>query len=241
MKKQIILSVLSLIIIVFQSFGQINPFKQDYLSVDKQLIKLLDGSIQKENGKCASALAAAQKSWNETQLLELSDAICNILQESHRCKIIDNFEIISLLIKSKDYDRIKTYTLNTIQEVQELRSLNRIKQYPLNYLLDAYLIYEEIHLCVHDQMFGLREWFEFEDLILDLKKKLELYKAVEFRYLHFHYSFLEKKRHNDSLQKVLDCFSEFNSSLESGYTKDFELPCDQLGDSLISLMLLYSK
>jgi len=227
------------------TFSQLNLSAQSnnnaFTEVDKALIKLHQSAINKDFKSCRDYIGIAEDHWildrqNLTQVYT-----CNPKEDLSICNIDGLFSILSMSMDVGDYVELKNYTETLIFELSSLRHETTKIEYPLDVLWRMYQEYYQMHIAIHDQMFDLKEWFEFEDMINAIAKQMEIYTSLEEKQITKLFPNIKIEDHNSHVDKMGDCFLYFLSSLESGYQDDFEWPCDELGTSIYNLILLYSQ
>ena len=127
-----------------------------------------------------------------------------------------------------------------LYEFKNARSLNQITNYPLDDLLSMAEAYEDIEITVYDQMFDLQCWFEFEDMINSYIESWERYKAYKIQYIKSYFTHIDPVKHQLLKDEISECTLAFTDALVSGYQTDFQLPCDELGQSINKLLIHYS-
>lgn len=228
-----LLSLISVVSVMSQSVS--NQFSQ----VDRALIDLYDQSQNKNYDLAKVALSNAEQQWVIDSELFVNDFTCSPIDDLGFCKVDRLFDIGDMVLEGKNYEMLTKYCMEIINELQVLRSAKYEEAYPLSDLWSVYAQYQEIRETVYDKMFGLREWFEFEDMVGDVAIRLEYYDQHNISYIKEFFPHIEKQAHLESRDKVSDCFLDFLYSLESGYRPDFEWPCDEFGQAIYDLILLY--
>ncbi|NNF21492.1 MAG: hypothetical protein HKN67_06095 [Saprospiraceae bacterium] len=141
----------------------------------------------------------------------------------------------------KDYEQLKSYAYHFLWEFRSIRQCSFLETYPLDLLFNAYDLYTEIHYTIHDEMFGLREWTDFEDLVNDFICEYEAYDLIHDEEIMESFSGMDFTSHQNSKDKVANCLHNLLMSFESGYQRDFTLPCDELGHALLEMFDNYGK
>lgn len=135
----------------------------------------------------------------------------------------------------------KVYLFKILNSFSEIRDWNCNESYPLDIVLNLLRNYDEFHVIIHDPLFDLREWKEFEFSIAHFQSTLELYENIEPEVIHSFNYHLDIDVHRLQIEKIKSCLADLKLATESGYQKTFEMPCDNLGNSLEELLMLYSK
>lgn len=219
--------------------GESQSVSIQFSKVDRALIDLYDQAKNKNYSLAKVALQNAQDQWIVDSQIFSNDFICSPLDDIGLCKIDRLFDVEGIVLDAKNFDMLAKYSLEIIEELQVLRSAKYNTAYPLTHLWSVYTQYQELNDTVHDSMFGLREWFEFEDMVSNIAIRLEYYDENDISYINKFFPHIDNKQHIESRDKVSECFVDFLYSLESGYRPDFEWPCDELGKAIYELILLY--
>jgi len=238
---------LSIIIIsvglLLQAIPSYSNCDKSYPKLDKALISLWHSSKTSDHEGAKNAIDQIDREWSliVTDLYKYLNPFVNIDQFN---KDMDYF-IISMKISlyEEDYADLAIYSMKMLYQFKALREHQKnasVEAYPLDHLLNMIATYKEIDETVHDQMFGLKYWFEFEDLVAKLKQEWQVYDELSHTQITACFPFMSKGYHLLGKSKVKDCLSYFLASLESGYRTDFAMPCDELGGALRELLVLYS-
>lgn len=171
---------------------------------------------------------------------QVCDNLYNFPEESIYC-IEELLLLIRVNAERNRIDLIKPQALDLLKELRALRERTVSYQYPLDVLVYTYETIAEIDYTVHDLLFGLREWFEFNDLLNNLNRDWKTYRAYSFSDLVFYNSGLEKESHEAACVKFELCQAVFMSSLESGYQSDFMLPCNEMKLAIEELFMQYTR
>jgi len=220
-----------------------------YAQTNKILIGKIDASIIKLNNAAKSnnakssqiAIKELDSIWARNKYIILDKYHCSPFEEISACTMDGTIAILYMYHDSQDYTAIKKASERLVYVFQDIKENKKMEQDPVDLLWDTYLQYEEIHITVHDKMFGLREWFEFEGMVNGLSEELNIYNSLDFSKVQEYFPNILREKHDNQLEKVNNCFLNFVQSLESGYNDDFEWPCDELGKALYDLLLLYGK
>ncbi len=211
----------------------------NFYKVDKALISVHRYATEHNYQLTKESIKSAEDQWNvERSKLEAGHE-CSAVDQLSICNVDGLFSILSMQLDHNSYKALKSYLMELIMELRDLRESTNIKSYPIDHLWTAYQEYQEMHHTVHDQMFGLREWFEFEDMVNGVGESLDAYSMLDDSTFRINYPEIDIPKHTLMKDKVNECFLNFIYSLDSGYTPDFEWPCDELGTALYDLILLY--
>ncbi len=231
----------AIIIAIITTFSGFSQQSNNYAQVESALLNLYFAADAEDYSKANSALKTSAKLWEATLSLKSDDQVCNILRQTHTCAIDGYFSVLRIALDSKNFDLVQLYSSKIITELSKSRSVESSQIYPLDIAWNAYQSYLSVHETVHDQMFGLREWFEFEDMVHTLSADLQYYNNFKLTDIQTYFPHIDAKAHNEALVAVNSCFYEFLLSLESGYTEEFEWPCYELGEALVKLLELYKN
>jgi len=140
---------------------------------------------------------------------------------------------------SEDFKLMKEYAFKALWYSRYLRRSEKIDDYPLDVLWNVHFEYNELHHIIHDQMFGLREWSEFSDMVSDFSDLWVDYKSIPIYDLHKYFPDIDLDEHEEVKKNITICLSKLMDSMKSGYQPDYEIPCDDLGLALDELFTLY--
>jgi len=233
--------ILNTLLLLALSAGAI--ISQDHLAnfyeVDRALISIHRYVTESNYQLTKESIQSAENIWNIERSKLDSSHECSAVEQLNLCNIDGLFAILSMQLERNSYPALDNYLMELVAELRDLRLSTGIETYPIDHLWMAYGHYQEVHLTVHDQMFGLREWFEFEDMVNGVGESLDAYSMLDDSTFHINYPEIDIKKHTEMKDKLNECFLNFIYSLDSGYTPDFEWPCDELGLALYDLILLY--
>lgn len=147
---------------------------------------------------------------------------------------------MSRYIQTYDYKRMKYVAIELLFENYSLRECLTYTQYPLDDLLLLSQSYSDVNFTVRDPMMDLLEWNEFMGLVDRMVEKWNTYDCRSMEYIQDFFPSIPAKEHQLLKDKANDCLTEFLDSLNSGYSSDFEIPCDDLGNAFSDLMKIYA-
>lgn len=209
--------------------------------IDKAIINLFHASQNEDYKSSLAALKTLDTVWSNDKFKILDNYQCSPYQEVQAC-VVDGF--VALLyteIDLKDFVSVNNYTRELRSVFLQLKESQELTGDPVDILWEMYFHHQDVHETVHDLMFGLREWFEFEDMVKGFSDDINLYNALSEKEIQAYFPSLDVIVHADKLEKLNNCFLNFLLSLESGYRTDFEWPCDELGMALYEMILLYGN
>lgn len=197
--------------------------------------------FEKGRGNLPAGLKQIENEWDSVRK-ELKERKLQHINIDDFILLIDE-EVVSLRFFNDMYmkDFASMISYNILLDFKTLREHSDPIQYSLDRLLDTYNLFHEIEGTVNDQMFGLLEWFEFEDLMCGLKTHIEEYNEISINEIQKHFPSINNAEHFQSKQRVLECFSELQRSLNTGFIPDFKIPCNDLKQSLEELFNLYKN
>lgn len=140
-----------------------------------------------------------------------------------------------LMAQSK-YTKAREEAYVLLSQFREVRQCFTQDDYILDYILDAFDGYIEVHKIIHDEMMGLYEWREFVWFVDKLKisvADLETHLTLS-RVEPYHNTLIP------SIDKLKGCLNTLDESLGDAYRPDFELPCNELGTSFKELIRAYN-
>jgi len=212
-----------------------------YQEMDRQLLSLWKSAKTENYKMCIAYLNKVEHEWN-TILPKVKDlAVSNIDTEEFAKDVQLEIASMHISLKRKTCKRIEVSCLELLQSFSNLRESAGVEGYPIDDLLSINTYYNDIHYAVHDKMMGLLYWFEFQDLVDNFIDKWHAYDCIPPSEIQNQFDNINLSQHADLKVKLNSCLDEFIDSLESGYTPDFEIPCDDLGVAIRELMWLYAE
>ena len=112
---------------------------------------------------------------------------------------------------------------------------------PKNLAKTLQLMYNDLHETIHDPLFSLKTWAEFQNDVDILVQTWEAYKCLNEQEVLNANPKVNLELHRTVLVEIESCLNDFINSLDSGYQPDFEVPCDTLGRSINALTQMYEK
>ena len=224
-----------LVLISNISFGQ--DLKLFFPEMDATLINLWQGNPNGIN-------IDKQVTFLNTEWVIASEVICQSLDshlDENHLNIKEQLTLLTAEADRKRINQVQRIALDILKEFRTLREKQVSFIYPLDYLLSTYDAVLEIDYTVHDLMFGLRYWFEFQDLLNDLECKWNSYRSISSIELLFYNQTLNLEQHEENCTKFENCMEDFLASLDSGYQPDFKAPCSDMKEALIDLIANYSR
>lgn len=212
-----------------------------YPSLDKSLLNVWLACEDNDKNAISTALDRTEKVWNNMKG-QLSREKVEHFDMNLVSKDLDQLmKLMRNTYEKKDYEQLKSYAYHFLWEFRSIRQCSFLETYPLDLLFNAYDLYTEIHYTIHDEMFGLREWTDFEDLVNDFICEYEAYDLIHEEEILESFSGMNLENHQSSKDKLANCLHNLLLSFESGYQKDFSLPCDELGSAIMDMFENYAK
>lgn len=218
------------------------PLEQSvYPETDKTIIVLWKAALEKDKTICQSAIKQLSNKWIKTSapIKELKSDTFNT--EEFMAGIKDIILSIQSYINTDNYTMVEDLSYQLLLDFNSMRNCIGINNYALDDLLNMYDTYNEIHYTVHDPMLGLRNWFEFQDLIDDFIESWDSYLCTQDKEIKTYFTGINLETHTLLKQKLNTCLDNFIQSLDSGYRTDFEIPCDIMGEAVRELIWLYAE
>ena len=223
------------------SFNYLPIEKLVYPEIDKNLIMLWEAAIEKDKSRCQTALNQLSNNWIEALPLIKEIKSENFNTDEFIAAFEDILPIIQSNLDTHNYTRVEELAYQLLMNFSSMRSCIGIKNYAIDNLLYMYTTYSEIHYTVHDPMLGLRNWFEFQDLINDFIEYWDSYLCTQDQEIQTYFTSLNMEMHTQLKQKLNSCLENFIQSLDSGYRIDFKIPCDEMGEAIKELISLYTE
>lgn len=215
-----------------------------YPKLDQGLISLWHHSKANDYEGAKHALEHIDREWAlmVPQLYKYLNPTVNIGQFNRE---MDYFIVsMEIALYERDYIELAKFSKKMLYQFKYFREHHKDftrTTYPLDHILNMIEYYNEIDETVHDQMFGLKYWFEFEDMVKTFQSEWNTYDAIGTTEIGKCFPFITEVEHGMAKAKIEECLSYFLDSLESGYRTDFEIPCNELGDALYDLMIMYGN
>jgi len=211
-----------------------------YPSLDRALISLWKSAHERDMQNSIASLSSVLHEWNSAK---------NSLVQSNESKI-DTKEFVNeieymmkglrIYTDNGDLTHLEQITYQLLWDFSLMRDCIGIENYPIDRLLHMHITYNEIHYTVHDEMMGLRYWFEFQDIVDEFIEHWEGYDCMGINEIQSYFDNVNPTIHKDLKQTLNTCLENFIESMDSGYRTDFELPCDEMGNAVRELIWLYS-
>lgn len=229
--------ILNILLVLFVVRGSAERLV--YPELDKGLIALWENANKGDSKGSQATMQIVLTNWASVKpdILKINDAHFN---NSHFVK--DTETILSMMqnmLKKGGYSRLEDFVYQLLWDFSSMRNCIGIDDYPLDQLLITHLTYNEIHYTVHDEMMGLRYWFEFQEIVNDFVENWDQYDCIQTEEVQKYFPHVREKYHQVVKDKLNHCLSNFIKSLESAYRNDFEIPCDEMGDAIQELIFLY--
>ncbi len=216
------------------------PTVTEFPDIDRSLIRLWTGSFDPLYEDCIEEIKYLKETWEYTKCVLPERPSEHFLFDEFLVDVDYYIETIQSACAQSKKLNVRKYSYHLLHEFRNMRECTGRRIYILDEYIELYDVYEELHETIYDPMFGLLEWFEFKGLVEGFREKLDRINAFEED------ENLEMKLYRNSdeykfyLGNLESCFLNFEQSLESGYQSDFELPCDELGQSMRAIILGYS-
>ena len=241
--KSTILSIISITFLLPATVSYSNC-DANYSKLDQALIGLWHHSMACDHDGAKHALDHIVKEWNlmVPELYKYLNPTVNL--EQFNRDMVNFIVSMKISLDERDYIDLGKFSKKMLYQFKYFREHHTdftSTSYPLYYILNMVEYYSEIGETVHDQMFGLKYWFEFEDIVNAFQSEWKAFDSKSTAEIKKCFPFITNIEHNSAKEKVEKCLSYFLASLESGYRSDFEIPCDELGGALYELMVLYGN
>lgn len=222
----------------FQTTEAQDPLSK-YALLDQSLIALWNYAHTQNGEKCIE-LANEIDEQLKTLYSNL-DRTNSHQKENKKYKTYTAKVILVLLHQAdkKNFKNIKFFAIELLYENYSLRDCFEQKGYPLDAMMLLSESYTKVHKTVEDPMMDLLEWFEFSKQVNEMVDRWEKYNCIPNATIQKYFPHISGIQHQLQKEKANNCLNDFLGSLESGYRKDFILPCEDLGDALSTLMKLY--
>lgn len=212
-----------------------------YPSLDRELITLWKSAHERDLQNSITSLKGVLHEWTiaKASLMRSKDS------KIDRKQFIDETEYmikgLRIYVDNGDLTHLEQITYQMLWDFSLMRDCIGIDDYPIDRLLHMHITHNEIHYTVHDEMMGLRYWFEFQDIVNDFIAHWDEYDCMGIEEIQKYFKNIDPIFHKDLKQTLHTCLAEFIKSMESGYRTDFEIPCDKMGNAIRELIWLYSK
>jgi len=237
MKTLQIIILVSVLLLEFTVFKQ----KEVFPSFDSKLIALWQSAYHQDVDKSIASIKELQAEW-KTIKKDVAQIRYSQFNNSEFIETIDNsIQTLEKFSSQKKVLGLEEFTYLILWEFRAMRNCVEIEDYPIDNLLEVHDVYNEVHYTVHDQMMGLLHWFEFQEIVDNLVENWDRYDCLSTDQIKANFGNIDLKKHEVLKSEVNYCLNDFIKSLESGYTPDFEIPCDEMGNAMRELIWLYGQ
>ncbi len=153
-----------------------------------------------------------------------------IQSQEHRLQVIKS------LLWGKKVQAAQKECWILLNEFRDIRQCFTQDDYLLDNMLETYHSYQRVHEIVHDQMMGLYEWTEFIWFVDQLRCDAEMLDYKMSKHKDYQATVLVQ-----TMDKVNDCLFRLNEAIETAFQSNFELPCDETGKALETMLHQFSK
>lgn len=178
-------------------------------------------------------------SWKElSQITNHTDEVTH-----HTC--LYRYEIENLLIELGDnkdqlrYSEINRTTHSIFYTLANLRQCKGEYLYHLDLLWNSYVQFIEINTAVNDVMFNKLEWFEFMDIVNCLEESWNDFKDLGPEIIVFQCPTVPIDVLSQKMNQFDNCFEVFKRAFNGSYYSEFIEPCDDMGQALLDMILLF--
>jgi len=231
--------IFTILILLFNNSG----VTQDYIrpDIDSALLRLLESAHKESKSECNLRFTETKKIlsdfYNEVRTNKSGQFDFKQFA-SYNSTVV---KVLERYVKKSDFEKIKFFVAELLYEQYSMRSCFSSEAYPLDGLLTLSQSYKAVKTVVKDPMMDLLEWYEFIDLINTMVDDWQAYDCIDFSIIQKHFPNISESQHSLLKEKSNECLSTFLKSLESGYRLDFEIPCEEFGESIHSILFMYSK
>ena len=209
--------------------------------LDKSLVDIWLGSEAAQPELLRKQFTSVQNEWLAAKAVLLNKQVDHVNIPEFISRVESYLVSLELCIEQNNYSCIKSIAYHLIYEFRSLRQCMFKTEYSFDLLWEAIDGYLRVEKTIHDRMFDLKEWFEFEDDVNDFICKWEYYDLQHIQSIQKHFPGINKAEHNELKERVNSCIFTLLKSFESGFQSDFELPCDELGQAYKDLLAIYAK
>lgn len=212
-----------------------------YPSLDQSLIALWKASYSQDLTSYQPEIDKIILEWERVEPEVLNVDIINFNADYFVSNINMLIYNLQFFEESGYIHELSETAYNILWEFNHMRDCLNLHSYSLDKLLNAHLFYNEVHYTVHDDMLGLRYWFEFLEIVEDFIKYWEIYDCTPIEKIQIHFNNIDANIHSNQKTRINKCLTSFLESMESGNRLDFEMPCDDMGNALMELIWSYTE
>ena len=177
--------------------------------IDAAIIKLHFAAKSQDYKATMVSVNALDSVWSANKFKILDKYNCTAREEMNACRMDGTIATIQMYFEDRDYIPIKKGSEELSSIFKDIKQKEILESDPVDLLWNMYMHYEEVHRTVHDNMFGLREWFEFEDLVQVLARDIDLYNGIEFSAMQKYFPYLNRVENENQVEKLNNCFLYF--------------------------------
>ena len=224
------------LVLAIPVFGQQhNQFT--FPELDGHVVSVWSAAYRGNTSVLEQSLAATNEAWDLVSEQIITLHISHFAGASFVNEQSALLQELQRAVEIDDYDDLAFLAYEFLTGFREVRSYFTSDLYPLDELLAAFDLYQELHYAVDDPLLGLYDWKEFVRLFTTFKEQFEHYHRLARPGFHGEDEVLFKLMS----QRVRDCSAEFEQSLKTAMQNEFVSPCDDTHDALIDLIELYAK
>jgi len=218
----------------------IDSQQEVYPSLDRKLISLWESASKNDLVKSKSSLQLVKDEWSMAEQYVSSINHQNFNSGYFKDDTRYLLNAMTKSIEDSNFQQLEDFSYQMLWDFSSMRDCIGVRNHPIDQLLKTHITYSEIHYTVHDEMMGLKYWFEFQELVEIFEDYWNEYDNMSMDAINSYFGEISQEKHIILKKTVNDCLAIFMSSLDSGNRTDFEMPCDDMGDALNELIWLYS-
>ena len=212
-----------------------HPSGVNYPQLDAHLVSIWIQAEKNDISKLVAVYPTLQTEWNHVK----SNLLTKEIRHLNLSQLVADLDLeiaqMGAHINKEHFDALVRATKSILYSFKETRQFYTGEKSALDDFLSTWQIYEELHYAVDDEMLGLYEWDEFNQLFLDFQEHFK-------EYVHTATPAFEgesKLLFDLCVRRVEECMEEFAHTLATAQQNQFEAPCDDTRDALMDILSLY--
>lgn len=139
------------------------------------------------------------------------------------------------------YLYVKYLTLDFMLLFKERRQCNHLTKYPIDRLLDLIFSQYLVSYVSNDQMLSKLSWFEFMDVVDELKERYVNYTSVRAESIQYYFPDVDVQLVKETNSELDVCLQDLFAAINTDQRKEFEVPCSNVEKKLSKLLYLFGK
>lgn len=211
-----------------------------YTDIDQAAVSVWLAAQRGNSNQIPTYVSALERRWraNRADVVKHLDAYGDPIQLT---KMVErSVAEIAKAAEKEDFADLQHYSQRLLWDFGIIRAYHRHDFYPLDHFWPMYLSYVELKAITEDPMLELLEWQELACILEDLTCMVNSYEQVAEENLTRYAPLVDEDAHKQVVNQLYECISNYQDALRTGYQSNLQWPCDQMGESLLTLLSCYS-